>query len=226
MQDYRKTNVVIKPTLAIETSGSACGVCIYKDDKDYINMSLLRDRSHAAKLATLIESSLKNFDVTLRDIGRVAVSNGPGSFTGLRVGLSTAKGICAGAQIPLVLVPTAEVVAMEVSIAMSLDANFVVAAKVNTTEFYVTKFRKTSESYVVTDQTQVLPIEKIKEILFPGDILVAEKNWFDSEKYVNLLSPNPMLVAKWAAESGTEIDSNKIDFVEPYYFKEFIIKRK
>jgi tRNA threonylcarbamoyladenosine biosynthesis protein TsaB len=215
-----------KPILAIETSGVTCGVCIYRNDKEYLNTLLVKDRSHAAKLASLIESSLKSFGITLSDVGGVAVSNGPGSFTGLRVGLSTAKGICSGAQIPLILVPTAEAAALEVSSVFEPGRTFVVAAKVNTTEFYLTKFKTTVGGYELTHPTQVLELQRIKEILSSDDYLISDKNWFDSEKYVNLMSPNPMLVAKWAVGFGEEIAPDKIDFIEPFYFKEFIIKRK
>lgn len=215
-----------KVVLAIETSGVTCGVCIYKNDKEYLSTSLVKDRSHAAKLAALIESALKSFGITLQDVGCVAVSNGPGSFTGLRVGLSTAKGICSGAQLPLILVPTAEAVALEVSSVFETGKVFVVAAKVNTTEFYVTKFKTTSDGYELIHPTTVIEVQKINEFLSPDDILVSDKNWFDSEKYVNLISPNPVLVAKWAVGFGEEIAPDNIDFVEPFYFKEFIIKRK
>jgi tRNA threonylcarbamoyladenosine biosynthesis protein TsaB len=223
-------NVALKTTkktiLAIETSGVSCGVCIYRNDKDYLMTSLVRDRSHAAKLASLIESALKSFDVSLAEIGSVAVSNGPGSFTGLRVGLSTAKGICSGAQIPLVLVPTTEAVALEVSSILERGTTFITATKVNTTEFYVTKFKTTSSGYEIIIPTLVLEVQRIKEILVSDEFLVSDKNWFDSEKYVNLMSPNPMLVAKWASDFGKEVAPDNIDFIEPYYFKEFIIKRK
>ena len=216
----------VKTILAIETSGVSCSVCVYRNDKEYLTTSLVKDRSHAAKLASLIESSLKSFDLSLSDIGSVAVSNGPGSFTGLRVGLSTAKGICSGAQIPLVLVPTSEAVALEVSSIFENGTVFVVATKVNTTEFYLTKFRTTSSGYEIVIPTQVLEVQKIKEALSSDEFLVSDKNWFDSEKYVNLMSPNPMLVAQWASEFGKEVAPDNIDFIEPYYFKEFIIKRK
>ncbi len=226
MSERVKVESAKKAVLAIETSGVTCGVCIYKNDKEYLSTVLVKDRSHAAKLASLIESSLKSFGITIQDIGSVAVSNGPGSFTGLRVGLSTAKGICSGAQIPLILVPTAEAAALEVSTVFEAGKTFVVAAKVNTTEFYVTKFKTAAGGFELIQPTQVLEVQSIKEILSSGDFLVSDKNWFDSEKYVNLISPNPVLVAQWAVSFGEEIDPDKIDFIEPYYFKEFIIKRK
>jgi tRNA threonylcarbamoyladenosine biosynthesis protein TsaB len=226
MNNKITSNTTDKLILAIETSGVSCGVCIYRNEKEYLTTTLVRDRSHAAKLASLIESSLKSFDVNLSDISLLAVSNGPGSFTGLRVGLSTAKGICSGAQIPLIPVPTSEAVALEASSIFPEGTSFVVAAKVNTTEFYVTKFRTVGNGYEIIEPTQVLEIQRINEILISGDYLVADKNWFDSEKYVNLTSPNPMLVAQWAMKFGKEIAPENIDFLEPYYFKEFIIKRK
>ncbi len=226
MSEQSKIQSTNKPVLAIETSGVTCGVCIYRNEKEFLSTLLVKDRSHAAKLASLIESSLKSFGITIQDIGSVAVSNGPGSFTGLRVGLSTAKGICSGAQLPLILVPTAEAAALEVASVFEPGRVFVVASKVNTTEFYVTKFKTTSTGYEILHPTTVIEVHGIKEFLSSEEILVSDKNWFDSEKYVNLISPNPVLVAKWAIGSGTEIAPENIDFVEPYYFKEFIIKRK
>lgn len=94
--------------ILIETSTTLCSAALAEDGKI---LSYKEDdgRRHAAMLAPLVESVLKEKSLTVKDCDAVGVSMGPGSYTGLRVGVSTAKGLCFGAGLPLIAIPSLDV---------------------------------------------------------------------------------------------------------------------
>ena len=97
--------------LNIETSASVCSVALAKDGKELLSKEVVEDRRHAASLAVLIQELLSEKHLDVQDLDAVAVSKGPGSYTGLRIGVSTAKGLCFGGNVPLIGVSTLEAMA-------------------------------------------------------------------------------------------------------------------
>ncbi len=97
--------------LGIETSSIVCSVGLVNDRGFSVERSLIDPHIHSEKLLTLMGEVLKQSELSLQNIDAVAVSIGPGSFTGLRIGLSTAKGICYSLVRPLIVIPTFESIA-------------------------------------------------------------------------------------------------------------------
>ena len=87
--------------LCIETSASALSVCLAEDGRILADRVCAEPRQQAALTAPLVKEVLSAAGVTVKDCDAVCVSAGPGSYTGLRVGASTAKGLAFGAGIPL-----------------------------------------------------------------------------------------------------------------------------
>lgn len=92
--------------LHIETATDVCSVVLANDRKVIAHRESAADRSHASVLAVFIDEVMKEAGVSFKDLLAVAVSKGPGSYTGLRIGVSTAKGICYAMNIPLIAVNT------------------------------------------------------------------------------------------------------------------------
>ena len=93
--------------LNIETSTKNCSVALFEDDNLISEKSLLSDKySHSEKLTSFIEKIINTSDFEFKDLDAVSVSKGPGSYTGLRIGVSTAKGLCYALSIPLISVST------------------------------------------------------------------------------------------------------------------------
>lgn len=90
--------------LSIETATSICSVAIHQNGKIKASSDLFSEKSHSGALAILIEQLLAHCDLDFKDLNAIAVSSGPGSYTGLRIGLSTAKGLCFALNIPLISV--------------------------------------------------------------------------------------------------------------------------
>ncbi len=101
--------------LALETSSPVCGVALARlPTGEIIAQAELRiEKSHASHLLPLVENLLKLSGFALADVAAVALSAGPGSYTGLRIGAATAKGFCAALGVPLVAVSTLQVLARQ-----------------------------------------------------------------------------------------------------------------
>jgi len=99
--------------LNIETSSDICSVALGKGEKTLDILESREERDHARVLTLLINKILKNNKLETSDLHAVAVSKGPGSYTGLRIGVSTAKGLAYGLNIPLIAVSTPEAMVAE-----------------------------------------------------------------------------------------------------------------
>lgn len=97
--------------LGIETSGILCSVAWWQKNQILLEYNIERKNAHATLLARLVDDGQKKLNLSSNEIGLVAVGAGPGSFTGLRIGMAYAKGFCLGQDIPLIPVTNFEVLA-------------------------------------------------------------------------------------------------------------------
>lgn len=97
--------------LGIETATEICSVALVRDAKVISSRSVNEKNIHSERLLLLIDEVLKEKKHSLKELDGVAVSIGPGSFTGLRIGLSTAKGLAMALSIPIIAVPTLDGIA-------------------------------------------------------------------------------------------------------------------
>ena len=98
--------------LVIDTSGPVCGTAVMDEEKVYCEFTAQNRNTHSASLMPMIEASLKAAGTDLSGIGAVAAVTGPGSFTGVRIGVATAKGLAHGAGIPCIPVDALEALAI------------------------------------------------------------------------------------------------------------------
>lgn len=97
--------------LAIDTSAEHLSVCAYADGKREIFFTPDCARAHSVRLSEEIDGVLKRARLNLRELDFIAVAVGPGSFTGIRIGVATAKGLCLAAEIPALAVTSFDTVA-------------------------------------------------------------------------------------------------------------------
>ncbi|MDO4484307.1 MAG: tRNA (adenosine(37)-N6)-threonylcarbamoyltransferase complex dimerization subunit type 1 TsaB [Clostridia bacterium] len=97
--------------LAVDTSGPVCGVAVLADGAIVYECSVTNKLTHSTNLMPMIDQALTMSGLTLKELDYVAVVTGPGSFTGVRIGVSTVKGLCHGAGIPCVTVDALEAMA-------------------------------------------------------------------------------------------------------------------
>ncbi|GAB3202517.1 tRNA threonylcarbamoyladenosine biosynthesis protein TsaB [Pontibacter aydingkolensis] len=92
--------------LALETSTNVCSVALFQGDKLLGASELRIEKSHSSHITVMMEQLVNNCGFRMEDLSAVAISGGPGSYTGLRIGTSTAKGLCYALNIPLIEVST------------------------------------------------------------------------------------------------------------------------
>lgn len=213
-----------KPILSIETSQSMCGAGIYFDDKKYFETCLNLKNSHAEKIFDVIDTVVKLAGIKLNDLEAIAVSAGPGSFTGLRIGMSTAKGLAFGVNVPIIPVPTFEALALQICSVLPDNTNFIIANNVNSEELYYAQFKVNGNNYIFVEN---LTIKKSCDLDLNDDINVYGNASINSKfikQYNDINSPTPLFVAKWASIYGREKLVFDYDLLEPNYLKAFKIK--
>ena len=99
--------------LAIDSSGLTATVAVVEDDQTIAEYTTITKRTHSQTLLPMIDEMVKMVDADLSSIDAIAVSGGPGSFTGLRIGTATAKGLGLALDKPLIHVPTVEAMAYQ-----------------------------------------------------------------------------------------------------------------
>jgi tRNA threonylcarbamoyladenosine biosynthesis protein TsaB len=164
--------------LGIETSGDVCGCAVVEDDGPAGESVSGSPGEHVEKLVFLIADLLGRISVGIDGLDGVAVSLGPGSFTGLRIGLGTAKGICFGAGLPLVGVPTLDAMA---ETACPWEGNIVPVRDARRGEIYMSTYvgsgrsvRRTSDYRALKPEDAGLEIAQLagtRETLVTGDAL-------------------------------------------------------
>jgi len=97
--------------LGIETSGILCSVAWWQSGSVLLEYNLEKKNEHATILAAFVEKGFKELEIDPKEVTHVALGSGPGSFTGLRIGMSYAKGFCYGYNIPLIPVTNFEILA-------------------------------------------------------------------------------------------------------------------
>ena len=97
--------------LCLETSSRVCSVAVGKDGRLLSCRESERENAHSSLLTELIDNTLKEAGILLSDLDAIAVSMGPGSYTGLRIGVASAKGFCFALDKPLIAVPTLKALA-------------------------------------------------------------------------------------------------------------------
>lgn len=214
------------PILAIETSSSLCGACVYFSREKYFETVVNVKNIHAEKLMEIIDSVLKTSALKTGDLKAIAISNGPGSFTGLRIGMSAVKGLAFGASIPLIQVPTFEALALQISRYLPDHTSFIIANKVNLEEVYFAKFQIKRNNYIFVENVKLLKFDEFmansKDIITFGNAIKLKNSSIFYR--TDIFAPQPGYVAEWALEHGQEKTQNNFDYLEPNYLKNFTIK--
>lgn len=212
-----------KPILAFETSENICGVCIYFSDDKYFSSSVNLKHSHSEKIFELTDFLFKTSGIRPVDLDAIAVSEGPGSFTGLRIGFSAAKGIAYGAQLPIIPVPTYEALAFQLTSILKDGNEFIISNKLNKEEVFFSRFQIRGNNYIFAEDLTILRkelfLQKSKDLKIFGNS--AE---ISGSQILYPSVPDSLFIARWAVVFGVSRKTFDYDFSEPNYLKDFIIK--
>ncbi len=172
--------------LAIDTSTVVAAVALMDDEKLLGEYSINNKKTHSQKLMVMIDEIMKDLDIKPSDIDVFAASIGPGSFTGLRIGVTTAKAMAYATNKPVVGVPTLDalaynIVTSEFIICPILDAR---NSQVFTALYEVKgkRFERITEymGIPVFELVQII-VQNNKKVIFTGDAIDLHKDYFKSE---------------------------------------------
>lgn len=213
--------------LCIETTTTNCSVALSKNGKTLV---LIEDNSknysHAERLHTSIEAALKKGKVTLNDLNAIAVSKGPGSYTGLRIGVSAAKGLCFSLDIPLISIPTLQSLALQVQ---QPDGVIVPMIDARRMEVYTAVFD--ADNHCISPvEAKILDTDSYQNFLKNGKVYFIGNG---VAKWESLCShPNAVFMENHlpsANEMGAlahtkfeQSDFENTAYFEPYYLKDFV----
>jgi len=211
----------VKPILAIETSGSLCAASIYFNDEIFFQTIIKEKNIHSKKIIDVINSTLSESKAKLNELKWIAISAGPGSFTGLRIGFSAAKAISFAHSIPIILVPTFEALALQIISEIPNIQEFIIANKVNNDEIYYAKFQNKKNIYNFVEPLKIISKNDFENKKNSIKIFGNSKNNTEQNNYAE---PVPFYVAKWSEMFGKEKIICDIDYIEPLYIKNFLIQ--
>ena len=146
--------------LAIETSTNICSVALFENKKMITIEEIDIPKSHSKELGKMIENLFKQSNIEINSIDFIAISSGPGSFTGLRIGSSLAKGIAFALELPLVLVPTLQ--ALEYK--LNIDEKHIIGLHSHKDKIYVQNFK----NKIVFDDVRLVSISDLEDKLIYG----------------------------------------------------------
>ncbi len=224
--------------LHIETTSTVCSVAISSNDKLLVIKEINEGYSHAENLHVFIQQILVEAKIAINELNVVSISKGPGSYTGLRIGYSTAKGLCYALNIPLIAINTLK--ALTSSVIGQLDANtelvFCPMIDARRMEVYSAMYSPTLEELEPTNAiilneviiTEI--IEKHPTICIFGDGMPKAKELIDSlglkAQYVENITPTASSLIMLGYQKYLKQEFEDIAYCEPFYLKEFFFAQK
>lgn len=222
-----KQNLKLGYILNIETATKNCSVALAKDGKTIFCKEIAQEGySHAERLHVFIEEIIKEAGITFKDLSAIAVSQGPGSYTGLRIGVSAAKGLCYALDIPLIAVDTLQALASQVTISSGLIIPMIDARRM---EVYSAFFSPTLEKKreILAEIIDENSFGDLQETLyFVGDCAEKCKSVLNKDNYVfleDIKYPSAKEMSALSYEKFKINDTVDVAYFEPYYLKDFII---
>jgi tRNA threonylcarbamoyladenosine biosynthesis protein TsaB len=214
--------------LNIETATKNCSVSVSKDGK-MVALQELNDGkySHAEKLHEFIKNVMEKANIEFKDLKAVAVSKGPGSYTGLRIGVSAAKGICFSLDIPLIATSTLQALAISITNNDGIKIPLLDARRM---EVYSAVFsNKNMEIREV--EAEIIDKTSFNEYLIEGkvyflgdgaskckEVITHENAIFLEDKF-----PSANEMAKLSFKKYKINDFENVAYFEPFYLKDFLV---
>jgi tRNA threonylcarbamoyladenosine biosynthesis protein TsaB len=212
--------------LNIETATKNCSVSLSKNGdtvslKEYAGQGY----THAEKLHVFIDEVFKEAGLAYSDLSAVAVSKGPGSYTGLRIGVSAAKGLCYALNIPLIAIDTLELLARKISVNDGVIIPMIDARRMEVyNAIYTSDYKqlRATQAEVITENSFTETTGKIHLV---GDGASKCKELLFDSRFVyhdDVIYPSAAQMAELSYLKNKISDTVDVAYFEPYYLKDFI----
>ncbi|MGB6150721.1 MAG: tRNA (adenosine(37)-N6)-threonylcarbamoyltransferase complex dimerization subunit type 1 TsaB [Pricia sp.] len=223
--------------LHLETATTNCSVSVAKDGHLLaIKEHNTPNYSHSEQLHLFIQKTLEEANLDFSDIDAIAVSKGPGSYTGLRIGVSAAKGLCFSLDIPLISIPTLTSMAHQANLgdADLGDVDFVIPVlDARRMEVYSAIFDRNLQQIRDTE-AQIIDENSFAEYVAKGKVLLIGSG---AEKCREILQhpnftfdtsivPSAKEMASLSHKKFKASELEDVAYFEPFYLKDFILQKK
>jgi len=216
--------------LNIETATKNCSVALAKNGTTIALREIAEEGySHAEKLHVFINELILEIKISFEDLSAIAVSQGPGSYTGLRIGVSSAKGLCYALNIPLIAIDTLKSLAAQISISNGVIVPMIDARRMevfSATYDHQLNQKQAVVAEIITDESYQDRLEethflgdgaaKCKAFLHKSNFIFHEEIIYPSAREMSLLSFNKYKIS----------DTVDVAYFEPLYVKDFMITKK
>ena len=215
--------------LNLETATKNCSVALAKDGKTITCKEIAAQNfSHAEKLHVFIEEILSENNIQFSDLNAIAVSQGPGSYTGLRIGVSSAKGFCYALNIPMIAIDTLQLLAKQIQIEDGIIIPMIDARRMEVFSAFYDK----NHNQIRATQAEIIDETSYKEITekihLIGDGTEKFINTLTDDKFIfhsNVVFPSANEMSQLSFEKYKISDFVDVAYFEPYYLKDFILSK-
>ena len=218
--------------LHIETSTATCSVAVSEDGQNVFTKEKSDGPSHAVSLGVFVDEALSFADGHAMPTDAVAVSCGPGSYTGLRIGVSMAKGICYGRGIPLIGIPTLKVQCVPVLLyhdELPDDALLCPMIDARRMEVYAAVYDRALRTVrdtgadIVDENTYKEYLDQHPVYFFgEGAAKCKERITHPNAHFIDNIRPLASMMFPLAEKAIAENDFKDVAYFEPFYLKEFV----
>lgn len=223
--------------LSIETSDKICSVALSENSKLIGVRETELEKSHASQLTVLIEGLLRSSAIEISDLKAVAVSKGPGSYTGLRIGVSVAKGLCYGLNIPLIAINTLHFLkygifnTSEYNLLKKTHADFLICSMIDARRMEVYRaLQKENGELIGEIMAEEVSSQSFQDFLTNNKIvfigsgadkcqhIINHENAF----FINGIRPLASQMTELSYQSFEHKKFENLAYFEPFYLKDFI----
>jgi tRNA threonylcarbamoyladenosine biosynthesis protein TsaB len=214
--------------LSLETATTNCSVALASNGKIIAARSINSGYSHAEKINVFIQEVIDQANVTLKQLSAIAVSSGPGSYTGLRIGISTAKGLCYALDLPLIAINTLDAMAY----GMNAGSNELLVPMIDARRMEVysavydhQKNRLSEPQAIVVDNNYYSTFRDKHKLLLGGDGADKCSDLFKSDPGIKIqegFMPQAEFMTELAERKFKNSEFENVALFEPFYLKEFV----
>lgn len=217
--------------LSIETATSVCSVSISNENTIIYEKEETKGPSHASLLGRFVDDAVKFSRNQKIKLDAVAVSCGPGSYTGLRIGVSEAKGLCFGLNIPLIAINTPLILAQGVLVENNIEEDVLLCPMIDARrmEVYAAIYNKKLEivreiqADIVDNETYLKYLDTNKVIFFGnGAEKCKESINHPNAIFIDSVYPQAKNMRKLAMNVFLDNKFEDVAYFEPFYLKEFV----
>ena len=218
--------------LHIETSTSACSVAVSEDGQVVFKKEDLNGPSHSVSLGVFVDEALSFADSHAMPLDAVAVSCGPGSYTGLRIGVSMAKGVCYGRNLKLIGLPTLKILCVPVLLyhdELPDDALLCPMIDARRMEVYAAIYDRALRpvrdiAADIVDENAYREFLETKPVYFFGNgaAKCAQSLKHPNAHFIDDIRPLASMMCPLAEKAVAEGKFEDVAYFEPFYLKEFV----